>query len=192
MSLESVRRFARIAVMTVLPGATAHGASEPALHSLTLAGPTEPGLRLVVHGVVVDSAGHPAPGARLHVYLTDARGHYAPERPMDEPHARLSGWVNADERGRFQLETIRPGGYPQAVRIGDRDRKIPAHIHIDVSLAGRAVRKFQAVFADDPLLADPYWKEWIRRLGQPVLVVRQEGSTRSASLELALPPTKTP
>jgi protocatechuate 3,4-dioxygenase beta subunit len=162
------------------PGAT----SPPPVLTLVAAG--EPGRRVSISGQVVDTAGEPVPGAELHVYQTDARGHYTPDRPMDEPHARLSGRLQADGQGRFELHTIRPGGYPKAIRLGDRDRKIPAHIHIDVSAAGYSSHKFQAVFADDPLLSDPYWQDWVKRLGQPVLSVSHQGSAESASLKLVL------
>jgi protocatechuate 3,4-dioxygenase beta subunit len=101
---------------------------------------------------------------------------------MDEPHARLAAWATADAEGRFTIETIRPGGYPKAIHLGDRDRKIPAHIHIDVTTPGNPEQRFQMVFADDPLLEDPYWKDWVRRLGQPVLGVK--GTERGVEGEL--------
>jgi protocatechuate 3,4-dioxygenase beta subunit len=129
----------------------------------------EPGTPLVVRGTVQDAKGRPVAGAALHVYQTDATGKYTPDRPMDEPHARLSGRLRADAQGRFELRTIRPGGYPKPVHLGDRDRKIPAHIHIDVTAPGHPERRAQMVFADDPLLADPYWKDWVRTQRNPVL-----------------------
>ena len=129
----------------------------------------EPGTPLVVRGTVLDAKGKPIPAASLHVYQTDTTGTYTLERPMDEPHARLSGRVRTDSQGRFELWTVRPGGYPKPVRLGDRDRKIPAHIHIDVTAPGHGERRVQCVFADDPLLGDPYWKDWVRSMGNPVL-----------------------
>jgi catechol 1,2-dioxygenase len=155
-------------------------------NSLTTITPEEPGTRLVIAGTVVDGKGHPLAGAQLHVYQTDATGWYTRERAMDEPHARLSGWLHTDAQGRFQIHTIRPGGYPKPLRLGDRDRKIPAHIHIDVTAAGFAERKLQCVFADDPLLTDPYWKDWVNRLQQPVLTVRPSGNGQAATLQIEL------
>jgi protocatechuate 3,4-dioxygenase beta subunit len=153
---------------------------------LTLAAPGEPGERLSISGTVVDHSGRPVAGAGLHVYQTDASGRYTPERPMDEPHARLSGRIRTDEGGRFELRTIRPGGYAEPVRLGDRKRKIPAHIHIDVTAAGHAERRVQVVFADDPRLADPYWRNWVQRLRQPVVEV--DPATGAASLVITLDP----
>jgi protocatechuate 3,4-dioxygenase beta subunit len=100
----------------------------------------------------------------------------------DEAHARLAGTVRSDAGGRFELRTIRPGGYRKPVHLGDRELKIPAHIHLDLAAPGRPERRLQAVFADDPLLADPYWKEWVGRLGQPVLEVRLDGGLQVATL----------
>ena len=158
----------------------------PVSSSLHLAAASEPGQRLEIAGLLLDDAGKPIAGAQIHIYQTDATGYYTPERAMDEPHARLSGWLRTDNGGRFRLVTIRPGGYPQPVHLGDRDRKIPAHIHMDIKADGYAPRNLQAVFIDDPRLADSYWQEWVRRLGQPVITVRQNGSLQSADLVLHL------
>ena len=160
--------------------------SESEVPSLTLAPTDEPGERLVVSGRVIGRSGGPIAGARLHVYQADSTGQYTRERAMDEPHARLSGWVTCDSAGRFELRSIRPGGYPRALRLGDRDRHIPAHIHIDVDARARASHRWQAVFADDSLLAEPYWRDWVKHQGQPVLQVRRAGGVWRAELRLVL------
>jgi protocatechuate 3,4-dioxygenase beta subunit len=105
---------------------------------------------------------------------------------MDEPHARLSGVITTAADGRFEIRTIRPGGYPKSVHLGDRDRHIPAHIHIDVTASGHAERRAQVVFADDPLLEDPYWKNWVTKLEQPVISVAREGGELVAHLTLSI------
>ena len=163
-------------------------APAPAASRLDLAGPAEPGVRLTVTGVLRDGRGRFVSGAELHVYQTDAGGRYTPEKPMDEPHARLSGRLRTGPEGQFEIRTIRPGGYPKALRLGDRDRHIPAHIHLDVTAAGHPERRLQLVFADDPLLADPYWKDWVQRLGQPVLTVRPGEGGVVGKLLLTLAP----
>jgi protocatechuate 3,4-dioxygenase beta subunit len=155
--------------------------------TLTLVPDGEPGVRLTVDGTVRARDGSPVAGAGLRVYQTDATGWYTRERPMDEPHARLSGQVRTDVKGRFRLVTIRPGGYPEAVRLGDRDRKIPAHIHLDVTAPGHDTRRLQMVFADDPLLEDPYWAGWVLRLGQPVLATRVAPGGLAGDLSITLP-----
>jgi protocatechuate 3,4-dioxygenase beta subunit len=143
---------------------------------LTVAKEAEPGERLVLEVEVVDGDGKPVAGARAHVYQTDATGQYTRERAMDEPHARLAGWVTSDRAGRFELHTIRPGAYPRALRLGGRDRHIPAHIHVDVSAEGHAERRFQVVFADDPQLVDTYWQKWVKDLDEPVVPLTREGT----------------
>lgn len=157
--------------------------AHPLASVLDLAGRDEPGTRLVITGLVRDGSGRPVAGAEIHVYQTDAAGRYTKEKPMDEPHARLAGWVHTDAQGRFELRTLRPGGYPWTVHLGDRDRKIPAHIHLDISARGYRPRRFQAVFADDPRLADPYWQDWVKRLHQPVLEVHGGAATVTITLE---------
>jgi hypothetical protein len=164
----------------------ASGAAPPPGSSITLISDSEPGQRLTIHGRVVGEGGKPVAGARLHVYQTDASGHYTPDKPMDEPHARLAGWLQTGKDGRFELHTIRPGGYPKAVRLGGRDRKIPAHVHIDITADGYAPRKVQAVFSDDPLLSDPYWQDWVRAQGHPVVTVSRSAAGQVADLVVAL------
>jgi len=164
----------------------AWAAAPPPSSSITLVSDSEPGQRLTIHGRVAGENGQPVAGARLHVYQTDASGRYTPGKPMDEPHARLAGWLQTDKDGKFELHTIRPGGYPKAVRLGNRERKIPAHIHIDVEADGYAPRKVQVVFSDDPRLADPYWQDWIRKQGHPVITVSRSTAGQVAELALSL------
>jgi protocatechuate 3,4-dioxygenase beta subunit len=154
--------------------------------ALDLATPQEPGTSLHVVGVVEDRAGRPVAGATLHVYQTDASGRYTPDRPMAESNARLSGRLTTDGRGRFEIRTVRPGGYPKPVALGGQDRHIPAHIHIDITAAGHPERRVQLVFADDPLLADPYWKDWVVKLRQPVAATAPEGHGQTAHIELTI------
>ena len=180
--LRACTAIALAAILAIAAGA----AAQPPGARLTLVSAGEPGQRLVVHGRVVDDTGRPIVHAQLHVYQTDATGRYTRERPMDEPHARLSGWLRTDEEGRFELHTIRPGGYPKALRLGDRDRKIPAHIHIDLTALRCAPRKVQVVFADDPLLSDPYWQKWVKEQQQPAVSVTPEGPAQAATLVLRL------
>jgi protocatechuate 3,4-dioxygenase beta subunit len=182
-----LRWVAAVTCMLALATLAAAGPAAQGGPVLTLAPANEPGARLVVSVRVVDRKGEPVAGARLHVYQTDSTGHYTHgEHVMDEPHARLSGWVTTDTAGRFELRTIRPGGYPKPIRLGDRVRRIPAHIHMDWEASGPADRHWQAVFADDSLLTDPYWRDWVKKLGQPVLQAKREGGTWRASLTLVL------
>jgi protocatechuate 3,4-dioxygenase beta subunit len=157
-----------------------------ATNVLALAPPHEPGVRLRLIGVVRDASGHPVPNVSLHVYQTDASGRYTPGKPMDEPHARLSGHVVTDDQGAFEVLTIRPGGYPRSMNLGGVQRHIPAHIHIDATADGHRERRVQVVFSDDPSLADPYWQHWVASLGQPVVTPEREGQTLVAHVAIVV------
>ena len=109
---------------------------------LVIAGTREPGRRMVVTGHVYRADGRrPAAGVRVGVYHTDAKGEYGGKFGPGPPRsdARLSGWLVTDADGKYEVRTIRPGGYPQA--------NIPEHIHFIVAGRGLELR-----FADDPRL----------------------------------------
>jgi protocatechuate 3,4-dioxygenase beta subunit len=162
-----MRSLGALLIAGIMLGASAN--------TLQLATPDEPGTRLTVSGVVRGKDGKPIAGAEIHAYQTDNRGWYTPAKPMDEPHARLSGHLRTDAEGRFELRTIRPGRYPWTAHIGGSERHIPAHIHLDITAPGQGEHRFQLVFADDPLLTDSYWKDWIKRHGHPVLEPHASG-----------------
>ena len=102
----------------------------------------EPGDPLVVSGVVYGADGTtPQPGVVLYAYQTDARGLYTPDGQPGVP--RLHAWMRTDERGRYELRTIRPASYP--------GQTIAAHIHMVVNADGRE-QMTGIEFDDDPLL----------------------------------------
>jgi protocatechuate 3,4-dioxygenase beta subunit len=97
------------------PGNPCAGATSVAV----LAGPEEPGERLVVTGTVFAPDGvTPAPGVFLYVYNTDATGRYNSERGLPP---RLHGWMKTGPDGRYEYRTIKPASYPGS--------RIPAHVH---------------------------------------------------------------
>lgn len=118
---------------------------------LTMVTPDEPGTPLTLKGTVVDGRGD-ALRARVYLYQTSAKGWYSDRAAHvsggsgDQRHARLFGYVLSDEKGRFEVKTIRPAGYPES--------SLPAHIHVEIeSLAGpRQTRVTEVLFADDPRL----------------------------------------
>lgn len=164
------------------PAAAPPAAAPPALTLITA---DEPGPRLALTVTVTDPRGAPLV-ADVHVYQADARGHYTPDAPMDEPHARLAGRITTDAAGRFVLHTIRPGHYPQAVTLDGVARHIPAHVHVDVRADGHRERRVQVVFADDPELAEPYWQAWARDLHQPIVPLTATAATFTGAVTLAL------
>jgi protocatechuate 3,4-dioxygenase beta subunit len=93
----------------------------------TIAGPEEPGERIVISGRVFAPDGEaPVPGIIVYAYHTDATGHYTNTGVLRPP--RLQGWVKTDADGRFEFRTIRPAAYP--------GRSIPAHVHFILWGAG--------------------------------------------------------
>src|SRR5262245_25586074 len=101
-------RCTTIAALSIVAwlAAPASAAPAPADSSvLVIAGPSEPGTRLIVTGRVLTRDGRaPAPHQRVGVYHTDASGQYGSKptasssgrlfpRPAAVVPARLSGWL---------------------------------------------------------------------------------------------------
>jgi catechol 1,2-dioxygenase len=104
-----------------------------------LAGPKEPGERLRIRGTVFGpDCSTPLPRTLLDVWQADAHGEY---HWKDEDY-RLRGQILTNERGEYELETIKPAGY------GGR----PAHIHFTVSAPGHAPLTTQLYFKGDSRL----------------------------------------
>ena len=95
---------------------------------IQIAGPDEPGQRLVVAGRVFGPDGKPMSGVAVHAYHTDAKGLYHDSSlPSDTP-PRLQGWLRCDTDGSYEIDTIKPAPYP--------GRSIPAHIHFQFQAPG--------------------------------------------------------
>jgi protocatechuate 3,4-dioxygenase beta subunit len=111
--------------------------------TIVLAGPDEPGERLVVTGRVMYGT-TPVVGASVFVFQTDSQGFYAPGRkgPDAELDPRLHGALRSGAEGQYQVETIRPGSYNDN----------PAHLHYVVVARGFKPRIFDLWFQDDPIL----------------------------------------
>ena len=92
-----------------------------------IAGPEEPGERLVISGRAFAPDGKtPVAGITVYAYQTDATGHYTKTGALRPP--RLQGWARTNSDGRFEFVTIRPAPYP--------GRTIPAHVHFILWGAG--------------------------------------------------------
>ncbi|HET6670524.1 MAG TPA: hypothetical protein VFH15_09850 [Pyrinomonadaceae bacterium] len=140
---------------------------------VTVANKDEPGERLTVSGTVRNTAGQPVAGALIYVFQTDTNGHYTRTRVMNEPNARLFGFVKTDNAGHYEFNTIRPGGYPGAPGREGEQWGIPQHIHFQVAASGYQFRNFQMVFADDPRMT-PYWHDWARKGHNTVVAVNRD------------------
>ena len=109
----------------------------------TIAGPDEPGERLVISGRVFEpNSVTPLAGIIVYGYHTDATGHYTRTEAMRPP--RLQGWTKTDADGRFEFHTIRPAAYP--------GRTIPAHVHFILWGAGYPRQWAELRFEGDPFV----------------------------------------
>jgi len=136
--------------------------------SIVVAGPDEPGERLVVTGRVIEGTKLIA-GASVYVFHTDAKGFYAPDRsgPDAELDPRLHGALRTDAEGRYRYATIRPGSYGGNA----------AHVHYIVVARGYKPRIFDLWFQDDPILVAR------RQAGEPQI----QQSMRDGSFYKAAP-----
>ena len=135
--------------------------------------PDEPGQRMTVTGRVLRPDGRPAGGTLVYVYQTNNEGVY--EGGSD--NARLFGYLTTDPQGRFEVETIRPAGYPQS--------DAAQHIHFEVFLEeGR--RATEILFADDPRI-NPGTRSWAEGAGFPIVsVTRGKDGVERCSAEIRL------
>ncbi len=116
--------------------------------------------RIVVHGRVLDENGKAVPKAMVEIWQCNAAGRY--HHPGDQHDAPLDpnfyggGRVRADEDGRYQFITIKPGAYPWK---NHHNAWRPAHIHFSLFGPAFATRLItQMYFPQDPLLAyDPIY-----------------------------------
>ncbi len=114
--------------------------------SIVIAGPEEPGRRMVVQGRVLESDGEtPVAGATIFVFHTDDEGYYSPGG-MDESDARLCGLMLTDEAGRYRFETVKPGHYATGGP--------PAHVHYRVWGPELPRQSFSLNFEGDPELGE--------------------------------------
>lgn len=115
--------------------------------TVRLAGPDEPGERMILSGRVLTADGT-APAANVIVYAhqTNAAGLYAGGRQGPQwsaRHGRLRGWAKTDAAGRYVFHTIKPAPYP--------DRTMPAHVHLYIAEPGR-----QPYYIDDVVFAGEF------------------------------------
>ena len=121
-----------------------HEAPATAASTGRIAPPGEPGAPLHVSGVVIDASGAPVAGASIYAFQTDHEGYYGVKPESDNRNPRLKVFLRSDERGAWAFDTVKPGSYP--------GRRVPAHIHFQVSAPGHAPRIFEIVFEGDPFV----------------------------------------
>jgi hypothetical protein len=105
------------------------------------------GQRLLVSGVVYqEDCATPLAGATINVWQTNKDGVYGPAAPSggEVRCCYLQGTVRTDAAGRYALDTVMPGRYP--------DARAPAHIHFEVGHPKAKGILTELLFAGDPYL----------------------------------------
>jgi protocatechuate 3,4-dioxygenase beta subunit len=98
----------------------------------------------ILRGTVRDEAGDPVVGASLDVWQNSATGFYAVQQPDVQGATNLRGVYRSDDRGRFEIRTVRPVPYsiphdgPVGRLLADTGRHPwrAAHIHVRVRASG--------------------------------------------------------
>ncbi|HSP16455.1 MAG TPA: hypothetical protein VLV78_17050 [Thermoanaerobaculia bacterium] len=144
-----------------------------------IAGPAEPGVRMVISGQVFAPDGvTPVSDVIVYAYQTDDTGNY---RNDARGVARLHGWAKTDASGRYELRTIRPAPYP--------GRTIPAHVHFHLSGGGYPLQWTEELrFADDPLVTrrDVDASRARGKFGNVSVISRSEHGTQRATMNFRL------
>jgi protocatechuate 3,4-dioxygenase beta subunit len=150
--------------------------------TVRLADDKEPGERMILHGSVMQKDGKtPAAGIILYMYHTNAKGiHAAGDQQVHaRSHGRLRGWVKTDAQGKFTLNSIRPGAYPNG--------EIPAHIHIMVKEPGKTRYYIDEVwFDDDPFVTNSLRGQAEKRGGNMIIHLTKKNDTWESSLPIRL------
>jgi protocatechuate 3,4-dioxygenase beta subunit len=116
------------------------------------------GLRIIVHGRVLDEAGQPVRNTLVEVWQANAAGRYRHQRdqwnaPLD-PNFIGEGRTLTGDDGRYRFLTIRPGPYPWGNHY---NAWRPAHIHFSLFGNAYATRLVTQMYfpGDDMLPFDP-------------------------------------
>jgi catechol 1,2-dioxygenase len=130
-----------------------------------LAGPDEPGQRLIIKGTVYGpDCSTPLPNTLLDIWQANAAGIYDTETPdnfTEEVEFKLRGMLYTDEEGRYEIETIMPGRYPIPPGLPGLEEYAgltrPAHIHVKAMNSMHVPVTSQFYFAGDPYIAEDPW-----------------------------------
>jgi catechol 1,2-dioxygenase len=130
-----------------------------------LAGPDEPGERLIVTGTVFGSdCRTPLPGALIEMWQANHEGVYDTDKPgnfTEQTSFHMRGMLYTDEKGRYEIETVIPGRYPIPPGIPGLEKYAgqtrPAHIHFRIAESLHVPVTTQLYFKGDPFIADDVW-----------------------------------
>src|SRR5215470_8407330 len=156
-----------------------------------LAGPDEPGDRLILTGTVFSSdCRTPVPGALIEVWQANSAGLYDTSKPgnfTEVSSFRLRGMMYTNEKGGYEIETIVPGRYPVPPNLPGLEKyggiTRPAHIHFRVMDSLHVPLTTQLYFKGDPFLAADPWAGH-----KPTLAIdlKQDGQIRRGVFDIVL------
>ncbi len=139
----------------------------------------EKGDKLLITGTVVARNGRPVPGAVLEVWHTNAFGRYDnddPDNPPANDQFHLRARIKADEKGKYQFETVRPGHYP----ITPTQFRT-AHVHLKVHAEGYQSLTTQFFFKGEKYNKTDSWFK-----PSMVLDLKADGDRFVASFKIVL------
>lgn len=156
-----------------------------------LAGPEEPGERLVISGKVYtsDCRGR-LPNALVEVWQANQAGEYDTNKPGDFTERvdfHLRGMMLTDQQGNYEFETVMPGRYPVPPGLPGLEKYAgltrPAHIHFRVAESLHVPLTTQLYFKGDPYIAkDP----WAGRKPSMAVGLKQDGKVLRGNFDIVL------
>src|SRR5262245_33170836 len=156
-----------------------------------LAGPDEPGERVVIAGKVYSSdCNTPLQNTLIEIWQANNAGLYDTDKPgnfTERVDFHLRGMMLTDQQGNYEFETIMPGRYPVPPNLPGLERYAglmrPAHIHFRVSESLHIPLTTQLYFKDDPYIAkDP----WASRKPSLAIGLKQDGESLHGVFDLVL------
>src|SRR5262245_50918123 len=156
-----------------------------------LAGPDEPGDRLILTGTVFSSdCRTPLPGALIEVWQANNAGLYDTSKPGNFTEAstfHLRGMLYTNEKGQYQIDTIVPGRYPVPPNLPGLEKYAgltrPAHIHFRVIESLHVPLTAQLYFKGDPFIAKDPWAGHKQTLA---IDLKQDGKLRRGVFDIVL------
>lgn len=156
-----------------------------------LAGPDEPGERIILKGTVYAAdCKTPLPGALIEFWQANSKGEYDINKPgnfTDTSTFNLRTKLYTNEKGQYEIETIMPGRYsippnlPGLEEFAGETR--PAHIHFKVTESLHIPLTSQMYFKGDPYIAhDP----WAREKPDMAIDLQKDGELSRGVFDIVL------
>ncbi len=139
--------------------------------------------KLLITGTVYKTDGKTlAPNVLIYYWHTNQKGLYTSIKSgKAKVHGDLRGWIKTNEKGQYQIFTLRPNPYPNDTS--------PAHIHFSIKEPGLSNEYYpeDLVFDDDPLLI-PSLKKYppSNRCGSGIVRILIEGEVQVAEHDFVL------